>query len=103
MPRNRAKNTTLLWSISVEGIGPSLAITGAVDAQVFEAYLERVLLPGLCSGRIVVMDNLCAHKTKKVRELVEEAGCELLYVPPYSPDLNPIEGRSLLQDQGRCA
>ena len=77
--------------MSVEGMGPSLAITGSVDAQVFEAYLERVLLPELGPGRIVVMDNLSAHKTQKVRELVEGAGCELLYLPPYSPDLNPIE------------
>ncbi len=91
VPRNRGKNTTLLASMSVEGIGPSLAITGTVDAPVFEAYLERVLLPELGTGRILVMDNLSAHKTKKVRELVEEAGCELLYLPPYSPDLNPIE------------
>jgi len=91
VPRNRGKNTTLLASMSVEGIGPSLAITGAVDAQMFEAYLERVLLPELCPGRIVVMDNLSAHKTQKIRELIEGAGCELLYLPPYSPDLNPIE------------
>ena len=77
--------------MSVEGMGPSLAITGSVDAQVFEAYLERVLLPELCPGRIVVMDNLSTHKTDKVRQLVEGAGCELLYLPPYSPDLNPIE------------
>lgn len=91
VPRNRGKNTTLLSSMSVEGMGPSLAITGSVDAQVFEAYLERVLLPKLDPGRIVVMDNLSAHKTQKVRELVEGAGCELLYLPPYSPDLNPIE------------
>jgi transposase len=92
VPRNRGKNTTtLLSSMSVKGMGPSLAITGAVDAQVFEAYLERVLLPELYPGRIVVMDNLSAHKTQKVRELVEGAGCELLYLPAYSPDLNPIE------------
>ena len=91
VPRNRGKNTTLLSSMSVEGMGPSLAIIGAVDARVFEAYLERVLLPELRLGRIVVMDNLSAHKTEKVRELVEGAGCELLYLPPYSPDLNPIE------------
>lgn len=93
MPRNRGKNTTLLASMSVEGIGPSsLAIIGPADAQAFEAYLQRVLLPELRPGRIVVMDNLSAHKTEKVREeLVEEAGCELLYLPPYSPDLNPIE------------
>ncbi len=91
VPRNRGKNTTLLSSMSVEGMGPSLAITGPVDARVFEAYLERVLLPELNPGRIVVMDNLSSHKTQKVRELVEGAGCELLYLPPYSPDLNPIE------------
>jgi transposase len=91
VPRNRGKNTTLLSSMSAEGMGPSLAITGAVDAPVFEAYLERVLLPELHPGRIVVMDNLSAHKTEKVRELVEGSGCELLYLPPYSPDLNPIE------------
>jgi transposase len=91
VPRNRGKNTTLLSSMSVEGMGPSLAITGAVDARVFETYLELVLLPELRPGRIVVMDNLSAHKTEKVRELVEGAGCELLYLPPYSPDLNPIE------------
>ena len=90
-PRNRGKNTTLLSSMSAEGMGPSLAITGAIDAEVFEAYLERVLLPELRPGRVVVMDNLSAHKTQKVRELVEGAGCELLYLPPYSPDLNPIE------------
>lgn len=91
VPRNRGKNTTLLSSMSVEGMGPSLAITGAADAQVFEAYLQRVLLPELRPGQIVVMDNLSAHKTQKVRELVQRAGCELLYLPPYSPDLNPIE------------
>jgi transposase len=91
VPRNRGTNTTLLSSMSVEGMGPSLAITGAVDGQVFEAYLERIVLPELRPGRIVVMDNLSAHKTQKVRELVEGAGCELLYLPPYSPDLNPIE------------
>ncbi len=90
-PRNRGKNTTLLSSMSAEGMGPSLAVTGAVDAEVFEAYLERVLLPELRPGRIVVMDNLSAHKTEKVGRLIEGAGCELLYLPPYSPDLNPIE------------
>ena len=92
VPRNRGKNTTLLSSMSVEGMGPSLAITGPVDTRVFEAYLKQVLLPKLNPGRIVVMDNLSSHRTQKeVRELVEGAGCELLYLPPYSPDLNPIE------------
>ncbi len=90
-PRNRGKNTTLLASMGVEGIGPSLAVTGTINATVFEAYLEQVLLPHLRPGRIVVMDNLSAHKSERVRELIEAAGCEVLYLPPYSPDFNPIE------------
>ncbi len=91
VPRNRGKNTTLLSSMSVEGMGPSLAVEGATDREVFEAYLEEVLAPSLRPGQIVVMDNLTAHKGERVRELVEGRGCELLYLPPYSPDLNPIE------------
>ena len=91
VPRNRGKNTTLLSSMSVEGMGPSLAVTGAVNATVFEAYLEQALLPHLRPGRVVVMDNLSAHKSERARELIEAAGCEVLYLPPYSPDFNPIE------------
>ncbi len=91
MPRNRGPNTTLLSSMTTEGMGPSLAVEGATTALVFEAYVERVLAPSLGRGQIVVMDNLSAHKTDRVRELIEGQGCELLYLPPYSPDLNPIE------------
>ena len=91
VPRNRGKNTTLLANMSVDGMGPSLAVTGAVDAAVFEAYLEQVLLPHLRPGRIVVMDNLSAHKSERVKEMIEGAGCELVYLPSYSPDFNPIE------------
>ena len=68
-----------------------MAVTGAVDAAVFEAYLEQVLLPHLRPGRIVVMDNLSAHKSERVKEMIEGAGCELVYLPSYSPDFNPIE------------
>jgi transposase len=91
VPRNRGKNTTLLSSMSLEGMGPSLAVEGATDREVFEAYVERLLAPTLRRGQVVVMDNLTAHKGERVRELIEERGCELLYLPPYSPDLNPIE------------
>jgi transposase len=91
VPRNRGKNTTVLSSMSVEGMGPSLAVEGASTALVFEAYVERVLAPTLRKGRVVVMDNLSAHKGERVRELIEGLGCELVYLPPYSPDLNPIE------------
>jgi transposase len=91
VPRNRGKNTTLLASMDAKGMGPTLAVEGATDCEVFEAYLEEVLAPSLRSGQIVVMDNLTAHKGDRVRELIEERGCELLYLPSYSPDLNPIE------------
>jgi transposase len=91
VPRNRGKNTTLLSSMSVEGMGPSLAVEGATDANVFEAYVERVLAPTLREGQVVIMDNLSAHKGERVRELIEGRGCELSYLPSYSPDLNPIE------------
>jgi transposase len=91
VPRNRGKNTTLLASITTTGMGPSLAIEGSMDALVFETYVEQFLVANLRVGQVVVMDNLGAHKGERVRELIEEAGCELLYLPAYSPDLNPIE------------
>jgi transposase len=91
VPRNRGKNTTLLASMTLEGMGPTLAVEGSTTAAVFEAYVEQVLAPTLRAGQVVVMDNLSAHKGKRVRELVEARGCELLYLPPYSPDFNPIE------------
>jgi transposase len=91
VPRNRGKNTTLLASMTIEGMGPSLAVEGATTARVFETYVERVLAPTLREGRVVVMDNLSAHKGERVRELIEGRGCELMYLPSYSPDLNPIE------------
>ena len=90
-PRNWGKNVTLLASITHRGVGPCLAVEGPTTREVFEAYLERVLAPTLEPGRVVVMDNLSAHKGGRVREIVERAGCELIYLPPYSPDLNPIE------------
>ena len=91
VPRNRGNNTTLLASMSVEGMGPSLAVEGVTDRKVFEAYIEGVLAPSLQCGQIVIMDNLTAHKGERIKELIEERSCELLYLPPYSPDLNPIE------------
>lgn len=72
-------------------MGPSLAVDGPTDRAVFGAYIEKVLAPTLRAGQIVVMDNLSAHKGERVRELIESRGCELLYLPPYSPDFNPIE------------
>ena len=91
VPRSRGKNTTLLSSLTASGMGPSLAIEGATTARVFETYVEKVLVPSLRTGQIVVMDNLGAHRPKRIGELIEQKGCELLYLPAYSPDYNPIE------------
>ena len=91
VPRKRGKNTTLLSSMSSTGMGPSMAVEGATTARVFETYVEKVLVPSLEEGQVVVMDNLGAHRPKGIRELIEQRGCELLYLPAYSPDYNPIE------------
>ncbi len=91
VPRNRGSNTTVLSSMTLEGMGPSLTVEGATTSVVFEAYVEQVLAPTLRRGQVVVMDNLSAHKGDRVRELIEGRGCQLLYLPSYSPDFNPIE------------
>ncbi len=91
VPRNRGKNTTLLASMTTEGMGPCLAVEGATTKAVFEAYVERVLAPSLRAGQVVILDNLGAHKGERVRELIEGRGCSLLFLPPYSPDFSPIE------------
>ena len=90
-PRNWGKNVTLLASITRRGLGPCLTVEGATTREVFETYLERVLAPTLGPGQMVVMDNLSAHKGGRVKEIIEGRGCELVYLPPYSPDFNPIE------------
>ena len=91
VPRNRGKNTTLLSSMTLSGMGPSMAVEGSTTAEVFEAYVEHFLAPKLKPGQVVVMDNLSAHKPKRVMELIEGRGCRLLYLASYSPEYNPIE------------
>jgi transposase len=91
VPRNWGTNVTLLASMGAAGMGPCLAVEGPTTREVFEIYLERLLAPSLNPGQVVVMDNLSSHKGGRVRELIEERGCKLLHLPPYSPDLNPIE------------
>ena len=91
VPRNRGKNTTLLASITLSGMGETMAVEGSTDQEVFEAYVEHALAPTLEAGQVVIMDNLPAHKPARVRELIEERGCELIYLPAYSPDFDPIE------------
>jgi transposase len=91
VPRSRGKCTSLLSSMTLSGMGPSLTVEGAPTARVFETYVEKVLLPNLKEGQIVVMDNPSAHRRKRIGALIEQHGCELLYLPAYSPDYNPIE------------
>ena len=77
-------------------MGASLVVEGSTNGTVFQTYLEEVLLPTLKRGQVVVMDNLSAHKGERVRELIEAKGCELIYLPPYSPDYQSHRA-SLLQ------
>ncbi len=91
IPRNRGKNTTLLTSLHQGGMESSMAVEKATTARIFETYVERLFAPALREGQVVVMDNLGAHRPRRIRELIEQRRCELLYLPPYSPDLNPIE------------
>lgn len=91
VPPSRGKNTTLLCSITIEGMGPSLAVEGATTARVFETYVEKVLVPRLRTGQVVVMDNFGAHRPKRIGRLIEQRGCDLLYLPAYSPDYNAME------------
>ncbi len=90
-PRNWGKNVTLISSISLEGMGPSMSIEGPSDTDSFGLYMREILAPTLEAGQIVLMDNLSVHKSKWVRELIEHRGCQLWLLPPYSPDFNPIE------------
>ena len=90
-PRNHGPNVTLLATLTPAGIGLAVAIPGAVDGAAFIAYAERVLAPSLRPGQVVILDNLSAHKSEGVRTAVEAVGARLLFLPPYSPDFNPIE------------
>ena len=92
VPRNRGKNITLIAAITLEGaMGESMTVEGATDALAFEVYVEHFLAPSLCEGQVVVLDRLGAHRPRRVRELIEARGADLLFLPSYSPDLNPIE------------
>lgn len=90
-PLNYGENITMLAAISLSGIDAPMTIEGAVDGLVFKTYVEQVLAPTLIPGDIVVMDNLGAHKVSGVAETIEAKGASVIFLPPYSPDLNPIE------------
>jgi hypothetical protein len=91
VPHGHWKTTTLIAALGNGGMCCSMTIDGAVNRNAFEAFVEQILLPTLSAGDIVVMDNLSSHKGIGVKHLIESIGATVLYLPPYSPDLNPIE------------
>jgi transposase len=91
VPQNYGENLTVIGALSVGGLQAVMTVEGATDGDVFREYVEQVLCPTLQAGDVVVMDNLGAHKVSGVRESIESKGAEVIYLPPYSPDLNPIE------------
>jgi transposase len=90
-PQNYGQNVTILGALSCTGLEAVMTIEGATDADVFRAYVREVLCPTLREGDLVIADNLSAHKAAGVQEAIAASGARLLYLPPYSPDLNPIE------------
>ena len=90
-PYGRWERLTVLGGLSLAGLLACMVVEGAADTPVVAAFVEHVLVPTLTPGQVVVLDNLKPHKSAKVRKLVEDAGCRLLFLPRYSPELNPIE------------
>ena len=91
LPFGHWKTTTLVAGLSLAGIVAPMVLDRAINRVWFEAYVEQVLAPRLSPGDVVVMDNLGSHKGQRVRDLIESAGARLVFLPPYSPDFNPIE------------
>lgn len=91
VPAGHWQTTTFLAALRHDGLTAPLVVAGPINSRVFLAYVQQQLVPTLRSGDIVVMDNLSSHKVRGVREAIEAAGATLLYLPPYSPDYNPIE------------
>lgn len=91
VPRGQRPHIAWLATLTPRGLGESLLVRGTVDQRVFAVFVERVLVPSLHPGQIVVLDNLAVHKSARARALIEDAGCHLVFLPPYSPDFNPIE------------
>ncbi len=91
VPRNRRANITLIASLSLQGMGEALILDGSADTTAFEISIEQILAPSLQAGQIVILDNLNTHTGDKVRQAIEAQGCQLLFLPSYSPDLSPIE------------
>jgi transposase len=91
VPHGHWKTTTFVAGIRTTGLVAPFVLDGPINRDAFEAYVDKVLVPDLKRGDVVIMDNLSSHKGPRVREMIEAAGASLLYLPPYSPDFNPIE------------
>ncbi len=91
VPRGTREHASWLATLTPDGIGESVVVPGAVDRAAFDAFVERLLVPSLRPGQVVVLDNLSVHKSAAARDLVEAAGCRFVFLPTYSPDFNPIE------------
>lgn len=91
VPYGHWKTTTFLAALRLEGLTAPLVVEGAINGPLFRAYVEQHLRPTLRAGDIVLLDNLAAHKVAGVREVIESAQAQLVYLPPYSPDFNPIQ------------
>lgn len=89
--RNHGTVTSVLGSLTASGVEAAMTVEGGTSGPVFTTFVEHFLLPNLQPGHVVVLDNVGAHKVRKAKELVESKGAKLLYLPPYHPDLNPIE------------
>ena len=91
IPHGHWKTTTFVAGLRLDGMMAPMVLDGPMNGEAFTAYVKHILVPELSAGDIVVMDNLSSHKGKQVSELIEAKGAKLLYLPPYSPDFNPIE------------
>ncbi len=91
VPHGHWKTTTFVGALTLRGFIAPFVLDGPINRDAFETYIEKVLCPALQPDDIVIMDNLSSHKSPAVREMIEAAGARLLYLPPYSPDFNPIE------------
>ena len=91
LPFNRGENITMLGALNLEGLMCMMTVNGGTTEEVFLAFVEQMLVPVLRKGQVVVLDNLTSHKVDGVREAIEKAEAKLMYLPPYSPELNPIE------------
>jgi transposase len=90
-PRNWGKSTTMVAALSLSGIVAGMTLPGSMDGEMFLLFVEKWLLRELCPGQVVIMDNLNSHKVDGIQSGIQSVGAELIYLPPYSPDYNPVE------------